>query len=75
KGSPAERHKCPWCRFRVRVGDWVVACPCQSNCGTYFHQDVFRHLTCWNEWNGVTGHNFCPTTGASYPEVAKDAKS
>jgi hypothetical protein len=74
KGSSAVGHKCPWCRFRVRIGDWVVACPCQSNCGTYFHQDVFRHLTCWNEWNGVEGNNFCPNTGALYPEVAKDAE-
>src|SRR5579859_2170972 len=27
RGSPAVGHKCPWCRFRVRIGDWVVACP------------------------------------------------
>lgn len=66
-------HKCPWCRFRIRVGDWIVACPCQSNCGTYFHQDVFRHLTCWNEWNGVEGNNFCPNTGVPYPESVREA--
>lgn len=69
RGSPAVGHNCPWCRFRVRIGDWVVTCPCQSNCGTYFHQDVFRHLTCWNGWNGVEGNNFCPNTGAPYPEI------
>jgi hypothetical protein len=57
---------CPWCRFRVRAGDWVVECPCGTDCGTYFHQDVFRHLTCWNEWNGVAGNDYCPTTGAVY---------
>jgi hypothetical protein len=74
RGSSMVGHKCPWCRFRVRVGDWVVACPCQRNCGTYFHQDVFRHLTCWNEWNGVEGNNFCPNIGAPYPEAAKDTQ-
>lgn len=72
KGSRALGHWCPWCRNRVRVGDWVVACPCGSNCGTYFHQDVFRHLTCWNVWNGVEGKDYCPTTGAPYPESEKD---
>lgn len=52
--------KCPWCRFNIRVGDWVIACPC--GCGTYFHEDVFRHLTCWNEWNGAQGKRYCPNT-------------
>jgi hypothetical protein len=66
-GSPLIGRKCPWCRFRVRAGDWVVECPCQSNCGVYFHQDIFRRLTCWNEWNGVDGNQFCPETGARYP--------
>lgn len=69
-GSPLIGRNCPWCRFKVRVGDWVVECPCNSGCGTYFHQDVFRHLTCWNEWNGVEGHNYCPNTGAPYKEVS-----
>jgi len=55
---------CPWCRFRIRAGDWVVKCPC--GCGTYFHQDVFRHLTCWNEWNGVEGNEYCPITGLKF---------
>lgn len=68
-GSPLIGRKCPWCRFGIRVGDWVVECPCASACGTYFHQDVFRHLTCWNEWNGVEGHDYCPNTGAPYPKV------
>lgn len=73
-GSSPVGHYCPMCRFRMRVGDWVVACPCQSNCGTYFHQDVFRQLTCWNNWNGVQGNNHCPNTGALYPEAAKDTE-
>jgi len=67
-GSPEAGRKCPWCRFSIRAGDWVVACPCESDCGTYFHQDVFRHLTCWNEWNGIEGNNYCPNTGAPYPQ-------
>lgn len=66
--------KCPWCRFYIRVGDWVVQCPCQSNCGTFFHQDIFHHLTCWNGWNGVEGNDFCPNTGVEYPESVKNKK-
>lgn len=73
-GSLLVGRKCPWCRFSVRVGDWVVACPCESNCGTYFHQDIFHHLTCWNGWNGVEGNDFCPNTGAEYPASAKKKK-
>lgn len=69
-GSALVGRICPWCRFQVRASDWVVACPC--GCGTYFHQDVFRHLTCWNEWNGVEGNDFCPTTGRSYSKAGSD---
>ncbi len=63
-GDAAVGRSCPWCRFRIRAGDWVVACPC--GCGAYFHQDIFRHLTCWNEWNGVEGNDYCPITGRAY---------
>ena len=59
---------CPWCRLRIRAGDWVVECPC--GCGTYFHEDIFRHLTCWNEWNGVSGNNYCPNTSQPYEKKA-----
>ncbi len=69
-GDPIVGRNCPWCRFRVRVGDWVVACPC--DCGTFFHQDVSRHLTCWNEWNGVEGNDFCPNTGRSYNKESNE---
>ncbi|MDM8515086.1 hypothetical protein QUF76_02715 [Desulfobacterales bacterium HSG16] len=55
--------KCPWCRFLIRPGDHVVACPC-GKCNTWFHMDIYRHLTCWNEWNGFRGNNFCPETSA-----------
>lgn len=69
RGSPLVGRKCPWCRFRVRVGDWVVECPCGSQCGTVFHQDVFRHLTCWNEWQGAEqGRKYCPTTSAPFKD-------
>ena len=60
-------HKCPWCRFHIRAGDRVVKCPC-GKCETYFHDDIFRHLTCWNDWNGTQGNNYCPTSGA---EIAR----
>lgn len=70
-GDPAVGRSCPWCRFRIRAGDWVVACPC--GCGAYFHQDIFRHLTCWNEWHGVEGNDYCPITGRPYsPEEADE---
>ena len=61
--DPMIGQKCPWCRFSIRVGDRVVKCPC-NNCNTYFHNDIFRHLECWNDWNGTKGNDFCPTTGA-----------
>jgi len=62
-GTPIVGRKCPWCRFQIRAGDRVVKCPC-GDCDTYFHDDIFRHLTCWNEWNGSQGNDYCPTTGA-----------
>lgn len=67
-GSRLVGRACPWCRFRVRAGDWVVACPCA--CGGYFHQDVFRHLTCWNSWNGAAGHDYCPWTLRRFKDPA-----
>ncbi len=62
-GTSTVGHKCPWCRFQIRAGDRVVKCPC-GNCDTYFHDDIFRHLMCWDEWNGSQGNDYCPTTGA-----------
>ncbi|MDX9956170.1 MAG: hypothetical protein RBT75_18880 [Anaerolineae bacterium] len=62
-GSSLVGRKCPWCKFDIRAGDRVVKCPC-GHCNTYFHDDVFRHLTCWNAWNGSRGSSHCPTTGA-----------
>jgi hypothetical protein len=41
--------KCPICRHTVRGGDWVVPCSC-NRCGGVFHQDITRHLTCWETW-------------------------
>lgn len=61
--DPIIGHKCPWCRFMIRSGDRVVKCPC-GQCNTYFHNDIFRHLTCWNDWNSGRGNDYCPTTGA-----------
>lgn len=56
-------HNCPWCRFQIRAGDHIIKCPC-GKCQTYFHDDIFRHLECWNQWNGSQGQHFCPTTGS-----------
>lgn len=71
-GSRIVGHECPWCRFQIRAGDRVVKCPC-GKCNTYFHDDVFRHLTCWNEWNGSEGNDYCPTTGAKIEREEEDA--
>lgn len=69
-GSDLVGRNCPWCRFRLRAGDAVVACPC--GCGAWFHQDVVRHMTCWNEWNGVEGNDYCPITGRSYRRTSPE---
>lgn len=61
-GDAIVGQKCPWCRFQIRAGDHVVKCPC-GKCNTYFHNDIYRNLTCWNDWNGTQGMNYCPTTG------------
>ncbi len=71
-GSESVGRRCPICRFLIRAGDWVVACPCK--CGTYIHQDVFRQLTCWNEWNGVQGKNFCPNIGSPLSRRTDDRR-
>lgn len=67
-GTTLVGRTCPWCRSRVRAGEYAVACPC--GCGTYFHQDVFRRLTCWNEWHRKEGNDYCPNTGRRLPGVA-----
>lgn len=40
---------------------------CRALVRDRLHQDVFRHLTCWNGWNGVAGKHYCPNTGIAYP--------
>lgn len=62
-GSHLVGRKCPWCKFDIRAGDRVVKCPC-GKCNTYFHDDLYRHLTCWNAWSGARGNDYCPTTSA-----------
>ena len=47
-------------------GAHVVKCPC-GRCETYFHDDIYRRLECWNQWNGSQGLFYCPTTGARIP--------
>jgi hypothetical protein len=65
-GDPFIGHNCPWCRFQIREGDHIVKCPC-AICFTYFHDDIYRHMECWNQWNGSRGLHFCPTTGSKIP--------
>ncbi|MET0649061.1 MAG: hypothetical protein ABW208_20825 [Pyrinomonadaceae bacterium] len=61
--SPLIGYSCPWCRFNVRAGDRVVRCPC-GKCNAHFHDDIYRHLTCWNDWKyGASGNDYCPITG------------
>jgi hypothetical protein len=71
-GHEAHGRVCPWCRFELRLGDQVVPCPC--GCGAYSHQDIYRHLTCWNNWHGVEGNNFCPITTRPFKDPADVAR-
>lgn len=68
EGSQIVGRTCPMCGFKIRVGDRVVKCPCGDACGTYFHDDVFRQLECWNDWNGRIGKKYCPTSGKPYAQ-------
>lgn len=60
--------KCPICNHTVRPGDRVVPCPCGNGCGGVFHQDVIRHLTCWDTWNRGTRRTHCVFTEAPYQQ-------
>lgn len=63
--SPSIGKKCPICRHTVRTGDTVVRCPCgRPECMGVFHQDVQRHLTCWDTWSVGMGRRYCAFTGA-----------
>lgn len=64
---------CPYCRYSIRIGDWVVECPC--GCGTYFHQDLFRHLSCWNDWNGSKGKTHCLNTSRPFPKTKQGGEA
>ncbi|MDO6433091.1 hypothetical protein Q4E93_20955 [Flavitalea sp. BT771] len=59
-------NRCHMCRYKFREGDRVVKCPCSSSCEEYFHSDILRDLTCWNEWNGELGKNYCPVSSKEY---------
>lgn len=74
KGDAFIGQKCLICGNRVRVGDWVAACPC-GKCNNYYHQDIFRHLECWDIWNkGRQGHvlDTCPC-GHAYPTATDES--
>jgi hypothetical protein len=57
---------CPMCSYKLRLGDRVVKCPCSPKCAVYFHNDVPRNWTCWNEWNGEQGKDYCPVSSRKY---------
>jgi hypothetical protein len=65
-GSPLIGRRCPICRHTVRIGDQVVRCPCGRQCGGVFHQDITRHLTCWDAWNRGEQRTYCALTGAAF---------
>lgn len=65
---------CPWCRFRIRAGDRVVKCPC-GKCNGHFHDDIYRHLICWNDWNGSQGNDHCPITGEKIERTSPSSKA
>jgi hypothetical protein len=64
-GSPLVGRQCPICRHTIRPGDSVVLCPCGRDCGGVFHQDITRHLTCWDTWSRSAQRTYCAFTGAS----------
>ena len=58
EGDGAVGHICPFCAFKIRPGDRYVRCEdCKK---AYFHNDIFRHLVCWNEWKSYKGRDYCP---------------
>lgn len=64
--------RCPICRHSVRPGDTVIRCPCGRGCGGVFHQDVLRHLTCWETWSRGATRFYCAFTGAPFASPEPD---
>lgn len=58
---------CLHCRQKIRLGDRLVKCPCSSKCLVHFHHDVLKNRTCWNEYHGKDGKNYCPESSKPYP--------
>ncbi len=71
ENHPAVGLDCPWCRFKIRPGDRVVACPC-GECGGFFHDDIHRRLACWDNWNGARGRGYCPFSGKKIQRTSAD---
>jgi hypothetical protein len=74
EGSSIIGFSCQWCRFQLRAGDRVVKCPC-GKCSGHFHDDIYRHLTCWNDWNGSSGQGYCPIMGEKIVASTPDAEN
>lgn len=64
RGDPWVLQICTICGHSVRVGDQVVRCPCGNpSCHGVFHQDITRHLTCWDTWGRTHYRQYCAFTG------------
>jgi hypothetical protein len=72
RGMGLVGRRCPICRHTVRLGDHVVRCPCGRGCNGVFHQDLTRHLTCWDTWNRGSERAFCAFTQALYARPTAD---
>jgi hypothetical protein len=64
--SPLVGRICPVCRHTVCPGDQVMQCPCAFDCGMVFHQDIARHMTCWDTWYRVGRRNYCALTNTVF---------
>lgn len=60
---------CMGCKYKIRVGDLIVKCPCSPGCHAYFHCDVPGNWNCWNEWHGEVGKYYCPISSKVYTQI------
>jgi hypothetical protein len=66
-GSGWRAPTCLYCGHTFRVGEYVVACPCQPTravCGAAVHRDPASGLPCWDRWRPSGRLTVCPTTMA-----------
>ena len=63
KGDSVIGKNCPMCDYQIRRGDHYVTSFCKGKCKVYIHNDIFRNLTCWNNWQGMQGKRHCFISG------------